>query len=37
MAVKRLDRRPAKETALRRIMEQLLEESLICPMWNVET
>jgi hypothetical protein len=36
-AVKRLDQRPAKETAMRRTIEQLLEESLICPMWNVET
>jgi hypothetical protein len=37
MAVKRLEQRPAKEMALRRVIEQLLEESWMCQMWNVET
>jgi hypothetical protein len=36
MAVERLEQRPAKEMALRGMIEQLLAESWMCPVWNVE-
>jgi hypothetical protein len=37
MAVKGLERCPAKEMALRRMLERLFEEGWMCQMWNVET